>query len=82
MSVKRELTVYIKKQEYLYNVLEFIIFLCVNNYVARRYSVVQGYHSEPGLLVVSPIFASNSLKGNFQGILLYQCKPSLRRTEH
>ena len=38
----------------------------MNNYVTRKYSVVQGSHSEPGRLVVSPTFASNYLKVIFK----------------
>ena len=38
----------------------------MNNYVTRKYSVVQGSHSEPGLLVVSPTFVSNYLKVIFK----------------
>ena len=56
---------------------------CVNNYVARKYSVVQGSHSEPGLLVHCGFahICEQLFKGNFQAILLYRCKLSLRRTE-
>ena len=38
----------------------------MNNYVTRKYSVVQGSHSELGLLVVSPTFVSNYLKVIFK----------------
>ena len=38
----------------------------MNNYVTRKYSVVQGSLSEPGLLVVSPTFVSNYLKVIFK----------------
>ena len=61
----------------------------MNNYLAKKYNVVQVSHTELGILVVSPTFASNSLKAtllnslkNFQAIFLDRCKPSLCKTEN
>ena len=39
---------------------------CMNNYLAKKYNVVQVSHTELGILVVSPTFASNSLKVIFK----------------
>ena len=38
----------------------------MNNYFAKKYNVVQVSHTELGILVVSPTFASNSLKVIFK----------------
>ena len=42
----------------------------MNNYLAKKYNVVQGSHTELGKLVVSPTFASNSLKVIFKLFIL------------
>lgn len=43
-----------------------------NYYLAKKYNVVQGSHTELGILVVSPAFASNSLKVIFKLFILIE----------
>ena len=55
----------------------------MNNYLAKKYNVVQVSHTELGILVVFFAHICEQLfKGNFQAIFLDRCKPSLCKTEN